>query len=100
MRHLRRYSLTLLAAVWLVLCVAAMLADRSSSVYRLFWVAGVVTVALSISLRREWDREERVKAGLCLCCGYDLPATPDRCPECGTPTGTERCRRNGREVSH
>jgi hypothetical protein len=40
------------------------------------------TIAL-IRLIRFRRIENRIAAGLCPACGYNLCATPDRCPECG-----------------
>jgi len=41
-----------------------------------------------VMIRREHDRLERI--GHCTNCGYDLCATPDRCPECGTVPANEK----------
>lgn len=51
-----------------------------------FWVLAVATGVLpgtrlgKVIARRWWQRRN---PGLCRRCGYDLRATPERCPECG-----------------
>jgi hypothetical protein len=57
------------------------------------WLLALVTALLPTlwlaqAMRRR-EHRRRLAANRCIVCGYDLRATPDRCPECGTiPTGS------------
>jgi hypothetical protein len=55
------------------------------------WFLVVITGAspiLWLSAARNRRRRLRELAGLCRMCGYDLRATPERCPECGEVPAT------------
>ena len=41
----------------------------------------------AVALKFRWRRRRRRAANQCLDCGYDLRATPQRCPECGKVVG-------------
>ncbi len=54
-----------------------------------YWFPALLALAMPSFRLREFVRtRRRRRAGLCRQCGYDLRATPDRCPECGTPVAT------------
>jgi len=49
-----------------------------------YWFISLTLAAIAIGgFRNEVRRRRGMRPGLCAFCGYDLRATPDRCPECG-----------------
>lgn len=61
------------------------------------WLLVVIFAVLPACwlLRGPLQRRRRKRLGLCLKCGYDLRATPERCPECGTAKAS-----SARKVRH
>ncbi|HEV8290478.1 MAG TPA: hypothetical protein VGP94_01080, partial [Tepidisphaeraceae bacterium] len=57
-----------------------------------FWLLTTLTAILPLFeiplLIRAFRKSLRDTHGLCLHCGYDLRASPERCPECGQPASS------------
>jgi hypothetical protein len=71
-----------------------------ASLLLLLLLLGIGAIAWLVA-NRQTRLVERSEAGQCLNCGYDLRATPHRCPECGfpeTPPTDLRLRRIWREL--
>jgi hypothetical protein len=54
----------------------------------------LLPLVAGVRLARRRRRARRLAAGCCIACGYDLRASPERCPECGraadAPVGAAR----------
>lgn len=63
---------------------ASFAATRTDSVTVPHWfLLALAGIAPTVWLHAAIRRRRSTSAGLCPACGYDLRATPGRCPECG-----------------
>ena len=60
------------------------------NVHLYYWFVMPATALLpAVFVYKRLRKPRVVRAGLCPTCGYDLRATPSRCPECGAVPGVE-----------
>ena len=62
---------------------------KTAVVFPLWSVAALFGVIPAVAMVRKLQRRKHMAAGYCSQCGYDLRASPDRCPECGTAASLE-----------
>jgi hypothetical protein len=66
---------------------------RSTTFFVRWWLIVILTAILPVArfgplVWRQWRSEHA--EGLCPNCGYDLRATPERCPECGAEVSDQK----------
>jgi hypothetical protein len=82
---------------------APIMRERSYFLLIPYWSLAALTAAIPLTKLISFVRHRRCKGpGLCPTCGYDLRATPEKCPECGktieTPSNSHPSRSDVRQA--